>query len=281
MIAKEINQLAEDTLRFSVCTLVTDLAEYQTMLNSFLRAGFKDEFCEFIYVDNSQMNKYDAYAGLNKMIRAASGKYIILCHQDVELNFDNLEVLEERIKEVNVLDQDWAVLSNAGGLRLKKRVEHIQYPDQKEMNVGPFPFQVKSVDENFILIKKEANLSFSHNLKGFHLYGTDLCIIASVLGYNAWVIDFLLLHKSRGNVDESFYKSKEELLLKYRKAYRSRYIRSMCTTVYISGQRILGLTMNTRIVIFLCKLGNKLRRALNPAYFYLLSGVICPALFYL
>jgi hypothetical protein len=265
-VIREIDEFV-DAVQFSICTLVTDQNEYRTMVDSFRKAGFNDETSEFIFIDNSKGNKYDAYAGLNKMISVSSGKYIVLCHQDIELNYDNKEKLISRIAEIDSIDKSWGILSNAGGLHLKKRVERMYYP-HKEMNMGPFPFKVKSVDENFILLKKEANLGLSHDLSGFHLYGTDLCIHAHTAGYSAWVIDFALLHKSTGNINESFYKNKRELIAKYTKAFQSRYIRSTCTTLYISGNWLYTLIMNSRFFIFINKAVRKLRRAFNSSYYY-------------
>ena len=56
------------------------------MLQSFFSQGFDEEICEFIYIDNSTQNTFEAYAGLNRFLREAKGKYIIICHQDILLN---------------------------------------------------------------------------------------------------------------------------------------------------------------------------------------------------
>lgn len=266
-IAKEIRELPEPTFTYSICTLVTNQAEYTVMLDSFLQAGFSTDFCEYIYIDNSQVNQYDAYAGLNKMLSLAKGKYIILCHQDIELKFDKIDALEKRIAEVNALDPNWGILSNAGGLHLKQAIQHISHP-HNEVLLGTFPFKVKSVDENFMLFKKNANLSFSRNMKGFHMYGTDCCIIADMLGYNAWVVDFHLMHKSQGNMNKSFYENKSELIQKYQHAFRSRYVRTPCTKLYISGSGLLTSVMNTKLSIFITKLGLKIKRLMKGTYLF-------------
>ena len=237
------------------------------MLNSFKEAGFYEDFCEYIYVDNSKENKYEAYEGLNKMISVAKGQYIILCHQDIELKFDRLDVLEKRMAEVEALDKDWGIISNAGGLNLKKVIERISHPTH-ELNLGPFPTQVKSVDENFILIKKSANLGFSRNLKGYHMYGTDICLLANTMGYNAWVVDFLLLHKSNGKITDSFRQNKQLLITKYQKAFRSRYVRSTCTRLYISGNGLHAKLMNTNFMIFMAKLKVKAKKRVKGNYIF-------------
>ena len=120
----------------------------------------------------------------------------------------------------------------------------ISDPHGENINVGQFPAKVKSLDENFIVVKKEAALSISNDMSGFHLYGTDMCILAEILGYNAYVIDFHLRHNSGGNINKSFDDSKQSLLNKYEKALNSKYIRSTCTKMIITSNRTLNKMLN-------------------------------------
>lgn len=265
MNALEIDQLPKSKIRYSICTMVSNLEEYSSMIDSFREAGFNEDLCEFIYIDNSKQNKFEAYEGLNKFISAANGEYILLCHQDIELRFDKIEVLEKRIEELNALDKNWGILSNAGGYNLKKVYKKISHPHDS-LDIGPFPQKVKSVDENFILIKKSANLSLSRDLKGFHLYGTDICIHANIMGYNAWVIDFHIFHKSTGKVDSSFYNARRALIHKYSRVFKSRYIRTTCTILFISGSNTLSTVMNSRLMIKLSKLPLKIRHLFKGDY---------------
>src|ERR1700677_522958 len=118
-IATEIDSLPKTKLRYSICTLMSKPQEYEEMVDSFLKAGFSKDFCEYIYIDNSTTNKYDAFARLNKFLLEAKGEYIILCHQDILLNYDDLTVLEKRIDEINSIDPNWAVIGNAGARNIK------------------------------------------------------------------------------------------------------------------------------------------------------------------
>lgn len=261
--ATELDSLPQSQLRYSVCTLVSRPQEYQDMVDSFHKAGFSKDFCEYLYIDNSIQNKYDAYAGLNKFLLEAKGKYIILCHQDILLNYDNITVLEERINELDSIDPNWAILSNAGASNVKDVVYKITYSDLVTTTKGTMPAKAKSVDENFILVKHSANLSLSGNLKGFHLYGTDLCIIAKVLGYNSYIVEFNLLHKSRGTADASFKKMEEAIREKYIQAFRGRYIETTCTKFYISGSKFQTWFFNTKPMMFLARQYYKLRLRLK------------------
>jgi hypothetical protein len=243
---KEIDSVDPYPLKFSIGTLVNNKAEYEEMVSSFLKAGFGQSDCEYLYIDNSVGNKYEAYGGLNKLLSAARGKYVILCHQDVLLNYDNRLKLEQCIKEMENKYPDWALLGNAGGVRIKWIASKIADVNGKINHEKNLPLEVKSLDENFIVVKKDANIGLSHDLKGYHFYGTDLCLIADVLGYKAYLIDFLLTHKSVGNPDNRFYKLKQDFIKKYKTAFGGKFIQTTITKLFIGGSLFKSLVYNSK-----------------------------------
>jgi hypothetical protein len=232
-IAQELNLGAPSRFRYSICTLVNKPDEYSAMLESFVRAGFDPAFCEYLYIDNSAGTKADAFAGYNAFLNAAQGDYIILCHQDILLNQDRIEQLDACIREMDQVDPSWALLGNAGGVGVGEIVSRLTDPSGSH-DTGPFPVKVRSLDENFILAKRSANLCLSQDLSGFHLYGTDLCLIAHILGRTAWVINFNLHHKSRGKLDASFFELCKCLMSKYKRVYQGRYIQTTLTVLSVS-----------------------------------------------
>ena len=248
--AKEIELDFDNEILYSICTLVTIKEEYQEMMSSFVEAGFDTSFCEFLYIDNTTHNKSEAYQGLNYFLQKAKGKYIILCHQDILICHDKIDRLEQCIADLDQLDPSWAIMANAGASGIKDIVYRLIEPNNVVKRRGHPIQKVTSVDENFILVKKSANLSLSNNLKGFHLYGTDLCIIANILGFNAYVVHFYLLHKSKGNVDTSFYILKNELQLKYQRALAGKFIQTTCTNFYLSSSNTLNALLNMKFTMF-------------------------------
>lgn len=239
--------------RFSICSLVTNMQEYTEMVTSFHEAGFTDEIAEFFYADNTQGNRYDGFQGVKTFLSKASGEYIIICHQDILLSYDRAEDLMERIREVNTIDPSWAILGNAGYRDSNRKAIRISDPYGVNVSIGPFPAQVKSLDENFLIIRKDANLTLSNDLKGFHFYGVDLCLIADILGYNAYVIDFHLYHKSGGSCNESFFIAKSRLIDKYQRVLQTRFVRTTCTTLFLSDSRWLNTVCNLKIMVSLKK----------------------------
>ncbi len=87
---------------------------------SFEAHGFTAPDCEFLFIDNSAGNRLDIYAGSNLFLRTARGRYVVLCHQDMELLADGRARLEAVIAELGRLDPGWGLFGNAGGVRAGK-----------------------------------------------------------------------------------------------------------------------------------------------------------------
>ncbi len=197
----------ESAIDYSICTLVTRKQQYGEMIASFRSGGFLEPSCEYLYLDNSAENSWDAYRGYNLFLNVARGKYIILCHQDILLLADGRSRLDEIIAELDRLDPNWGLLGNAGGYRPGELALRISDPRGPDQRAGKLPARVRSLDENFIVVRRSANLALSRDLSGFHFYGTDLCMIGDLLGYTAYVVDFHLLHKGGGICDAVFYQA--------------------------------------------------------------------------
>ena len=250
---------------FTICTLVTNHDEYAQMIESFQKAGFSEGNSDFLYIDNSQTNLEDGYSGLNKFLNEATGNYIIICHQDILLSFDTIETLYARIDEMNQRDPNWGILGNAGFAGLSEKYYRISDPWRMDTTIGKLPAKVKSLDENFLVIKNEANLSLSRDLKGFHMYGADVCTMASLLGWNAYVINFHLYHKSAGNCNESFSQSRNAFMTKYTRALSSLYLRTTCTTMIITNSAWLNWVLNRKMIYSIKKRLENISNKLSDA----------------
>lgn len=242
---------------FSVCTFVTKKNEYELMKNSFLKNGFTINETEFLYFDNSKNStNTDAFEGINYFLKQSKGKYIIICHQDIEV-IDSKDKLLLEIDKINLLDKNWALLSNAGGYLGFNTCYYISYPDIGLKVRGKFPVKIETADENFILIKSESNISASKNLSGFHFYGPDLCLISSILGYSNYAIEYNVLHKSRGKHDDFFWKSERNFKLKYAKFLKNRWIQTTTTPVFISDNFLLKILKGNKLYFTICRLISK------------------------
>lgn len=221
---------------FSICTLVTRHAEYAAMLESFAACGFTPDKAEFLYLDNSKGHQWDAFQGIRRFLSLARGTYVILCHQDIRLVADDIEILCARLAALDALDADWALAGNAGAMADGSLVIRISDPHGEDQRRGAFPARVVSLDENFVIIRRDALVSVSAAGSGFHLYGTDMCLQARCAGRSAWVIDFHLRHLSAGKVDASFHQAQQRLEAHYDKLLTLPWhIRTTCTKMILGG----------------------------------------------
>lgn len=246
--------MADSKLLFSICTLVTSHEMYQSMKISFINAGFDETNSEFLFLDNSENNIYDAYCGLNILKKRASGQYIIFCHQDIEILANGFTQLNERITEITKLNLKWAVLSNCGAKKVKEYALCVLEGDGKDRNTKNFPMEVYSVDEHFFLIKNNQELKFSEEkLEGYHLYGTDICLQAILHGYKCYAIEFKLKHYGSGNLNSAFYVTKQRLIQSYEKMIDLGWVQTTCTRMFISTSPFLNKFMNLKPVSYLAK----------------------------
>jgi hypothetical protein len=235
--ARPVDEVARPAVAYSIGTLVTKPEEYAEMTASFRKAGFGLDDCEYIYVDNSDANQSGACLGLNKLLNAASGRHVVLCHQDVR-PIESRATLDARLQELEHLDPAWAVAGNAGGAAPGQLAIRITDPHGANSRIGTFPARVHSLDENFLVIKHAARIGFSRDLDGFHFYGADICLSADVAGYASYVIDYHLEHLSPGRKDESFDRIQQAFQKKWARALRPRWLQTTCALVRLSGDQL-------------------------------------------
>ena len=223
---------------FTFATLVTDRDQYDAMIASFEAAGFGPGDCEFIYIDNTDRSQAGAqtgaYEGLNRLLNAAVGAYVVLCHQDVRA-IDPRQALEARLRELDQCDPAWGLAGNAGATTPGRLALRISDPHGADRRLGPFPARVMSLDENFIVARRDARIGLSHDLEGFHLYGADMCLQADVRGYRSYVIDYHLEHLSPGRKDATFTAMEQTFRTKWSRALRPRWLQTTCTLLRLSG----------------------------------------------
>jgi hypothetical protein len=234
---------------FSVCSIVSNRNEYELMKESFLSKGFSEQ-TEYLITDNTKQNQLDAYQSIRLFLQQARGKYIIITHQDVRC-IDEISQLRQCLQSLDKIDNKWAICGNAGGRGYKKMFYWIDN-DFEVRKSNNLPAQVYTLDENFLILKNEAQMSVSSDFSGFHFYGTDLCLTADFLGYNAYVIPFLVKHLSKGNLKDM--KVSEPIFVRaYGRKLRSRFIQTTCTKFYLSNKSWKSFFYNHPFVFFFVK----------------------------
>lgn len=228
---------AED-IRFSIGTLVNDRAQYEQMRSSFKAGGFDAPTCEYLFIDNTGVEQTCAYRGLNAILNAARGRHVILCHQDVRLLRDTRDTLVARLTELSAHDPDWALAGNAGGVSPGTLAIRITDPHGADQHVGQLPARAMSLDENFIVVRRDARIGFSQDLSGFHFYGADICLNADIMGFSAYVVDFHLVHLSGGRKNLAFEEMEAAFRAKWSRALAPRWMQTTCSLLRLSGDTL-------------------------------------------
>lgn len=219
---------------FSVCALVQSQDRYDRLIASFHRLGFTAETSEFLAADNRNGNRFDGYSWQRALLARARGRYVIFCHDDIELIDAGHDALLAALEDLTTRDRDWLLAGIAGGrfrpdahsrLMLTFHVSDIYGADRRR---GAMPARVETLDECFILMRRSRPVLPSLDLSGFHFYGPDLCLQAELQGGSAWAIDFHLRHHGRGTKGQSFTDCRDRFVAKYRGIFPGRALH--CTT---------------------------------------------------
>jgi len=250
------NSLPACGFTFSLCSIVNDMEEYKLMKASFETCGFTDE-CEYLLADNCGGNRFDAYTAIRFFLKQAQGQYIIVVHQDVRC-IDNMAQLKQCLETLTALDKTWAVCGNAGCMGYHEDLMHINIAG-KIVTSRNLPGKVSSLDENLLIINAAAGVTVSADLSGFHLYGTDICIVAANLGYSTYVIPFMVKHLSFGNLKD-LQKHIQLFVNAYGKKLESRFIATTCTKFYISNSVFKTKLLNYPPVFSIVKFVQRIKQ---------------------
>lgn len=221
--------------RYTIASIINDHNHLEALHRSMHAGGFEASDCEYLYIDNTAGPQVCAYSGLNALLNEARGRYVILCHQDIRLLTDARRELDLRLAELDEHDPDWALAGNAGGVAAGQLAIRITDPHGADRRVGTFPARVMSLDENFIIVRREARIGFSNDMSGFHMYGADICLNAATAGWNAYVIDFHVAHLSAGNKDDAFATCESAFRNKWSNAFAPRWLQTTCTLIHLAG----------------------------------------------
>lgn len=136
---------------------------------------------------------------------------------------------------------------NAGRVAVGEFALWITDPHGKDQVSGELPQRVFTLDENFMVARRSANLCLLRDLTGYRMYGPDLCMMADVTGHTCYVIDFHQHHLIGGTQDDSFSIAADAFARKYARAFRLRWVRTTVVPVFLSGTRLVRNAATSRV----------------------------------
>jgi hypothetical protein len=180
---------------------------------------------------------YDAPRALNAGIKKCNSNVIVLCHQDVLYYEYWVEMLFDRIKEIERKDKKWGVLGTAG-IDFKDNVTGAVYMIDGKLQwsatVSEKVYPVQTVDEHCMIIRKDSGLTFDERLGNWHFYGGDICLNALDRGMINYGILCPLVHNTnsgslRGGVEEYML-----IFDAFEKKWKNRFPKIRTTTAVIN-----------------------------------------------
>ena len=248
-----------------IVTVTNDLGQHAQMRRSFESAGFTAGRARFTVYNNSSQNQHDPYEILRTLPADGPEPYVIFCHQDIRLDLDHgYEQFAAQVALLNARHPRWVAAGNAGGGEDGRLFLHLDEPTGR-WREQTLPVRVRSLDENFLLLRRKYAPFCSPGLHGFHLYATDVCLNAIVRGGSAHVIDFLLSHASRGNRHSPAFAAAQDGLVRYwDQQFLAGIIRTTCTEFVLGCSTFVHMLLSKRRArnFFSFRLGNPLIR--NP-----------------
>ncbi|MBV8781055.1 MAG: hypothetical protein JO353_06630 [Phycisphaerae bacterium] len=239
--------------QFLIATISNDLAPYQSLRDSIAAAGFTDKDCRFVVYDNSDSNRFEPYQVLRDLQSDGDEPYVILCHHDLVFGPETtLQLLQQEIEVLNQLHPQWAVAGCAGMSRRGEVLFFMDDPRGSYRSNG-LPRKVISLDESFLLFCRSRFPVPSSDVSGFHFYGTDVAVNATLAGNCAAVIRFPLRHLSGGNVSTpAFAEARRAFERSLRRKLIIGSIRTPCAEIVVSCfpwiERLLQRDMVTRLL---------------------------------
>ena len=109
------------------------------MRASFAVRGFNVPNTEFLLLDNTQTNRLDALAGIERFIFLACGRFLVICYQDIRL-IDGIDSLQAGLAELDLCGPLCNLAGNAGGTLAGGVAKRISDPLGKYQRVAHFPF---------------------------------------------------------------------------------------------------------------------------------------------
>jgi Glycosyltransferase like family len=150
-----------------------------------------------------------AASAYNEALERSENDLVAFLHQDVFLPEPWIGQLQKAIADLSVSDPDWGVLGCYGTTQDGIYRGYL-YSSAQEIHGKPFdrPFEVQTLDEIMLIIRKSSGLRFDQRLPHFHLYGADICLAAAKRGMKSYAICAPCIHNTQQNfvLPREFYR---------------------------------------------------------------------------
>jgi hypothetical protein len=223
-------------MKISVCSLCRDSKLKSILFNNII--SFFPVKTELLLFDHSE-KQITCYEAIRLFISQATGDFILIIHDDVSFDGLNCSKLINELRRICELDPKAALFGIAGvSLTSYSSIGHFRDAAGEHKWGFHEGGLASSLDECFLVLRRDRGLSVSNELSGYHFYGTDLCINAREKGLASYVIDFPIIHKSTGSLNKNFFEARNQFEQHLQKKNIPRFVRTTCTVMYGGRNKI-------------------------------------------
>jgi hypothetical protein len=132
-------------------------------------------------------------------MKSATSPILVFAHSDVYFPEGWFARLNQEVERLNLLDPDWAVASIFGITASGNAVGRI-WDSGLQWTIGravTSPVPIVSLDEVVFVVRRGSEMLFDPMVPDFHLYGTDLVLMAERRGKRSYGLDLPLVHNSK------------------------------------------------------------------------------------
>lgn len=176
---------------------------------------------ELTVIDNSN-NKFSIFEAYNLGIKESKGNLFCFLHDDISFKSQNWGIT---VQDLFYSNPFMGLLGIAGGkIKTKmpsawweggenaiKILQHYKNGTKEFRERGFFDFnlqEVAAIDGVFMVMRKDARISFDERFDGFHNYDLSISLLQRKYNKKVFVTSKILLeHFSEGNLNKSWYKS--------------------------------------------------------------------------
>lgn len=212
----------------------------QKVLNNMLLKSLQNQDADYelILVDNTNNRFKSAAEALNDGAKKSSGDFLMFVHQDVEI-YDKY-FLKKFIDEIYDEEQIFGIAGVKDNSGVYTNIRHGKGKKYAGKNQITNKEKVQTLDEVLIFIRKSTfeKLFFDEKTcDDWHLYGVDLCLKASSLGIDSYVLPANIYHLSTGKISKGY----RETLIKLARKHSSNHkkIITTCSIIETSNMGII------------------------------------------
>ncbi|HOX56471.1 MAG TPA: hypothetical protein P5205_06695 [Candidatus Paceibacterota bacterium] len=180
----------------SKCSIISAVSD-EEVLNSCLLSSPDVRRAADVILQTGYPSAALAY---NAALEKAKTNIVMFVHQDVYLPEGWLRTAQNAVGILSKIDPDWGVLGCWGVRPSGERAGFVYDGGWRRILGGPFEGgqEVESLDEVVLILRKSSGLRFDQQLRGFHMYGTDICLEARRRGMKCYAISAFCVHNTNG-----------------------------------------------------------------------------------